>query len=171
MEPAGYAPARWTSQKLAMTTPAAIILMFLRRIVPLAAMLVSTFGIAQLSPLPPPLAPLPASLSGRWTITASGRPASDIVTMSFDGQGQTGPVKGRVSLRGLDCGSLDEPLSGSWDGVDLRLETAQRPEVGAPRADGNCGTARATFVLRRKPGDTRFEGEARVDGLGSVATV
>ena len=156
---------------LAMTMPAALFIMFVRRLLPVASMLVSVFPMAQLPPPPPPLAPLPATLSGRWTVTASGFLSSHTVTLSFEGQGQTGPVTGRVSFRGMDCGLLDEPLRGSWDGVDLRLETAQRAEVGAPREAGNCGTARATFVLRRNPGDTRFEGEARIEGLPGVATM
>ena len=109
-------------------------------------------------------APLPASMSGRWTAVVPGnRTFTDSLSVVLNVPGGTGPLTGRLTLRGIVCGASDEPLTGTWDGSELRLESQVRPNVNALRANGDCGTGRITFKLARKPGQTAFEGEALRD--------
>ncbi len=59
---------------------------------------------------------LPGELSGKWTASTPRGTFIDAVSFTFDGNGQPGPVTGKVTFRGVNCGALDEPLKGSWDG-------------------------------------------------------
>ena len=108
-------------------------------------------------------APLPAAMSGRWTAVVPGRTFTDSLSVVLDVPGGTGPLTGRLTLRGVTCGASNEPLTGTWDGSELRMESQVRPNVNAQRANGECGTGRLTFKLTRKPGQTTFEGEALRD--------
>jgi hypothetical protein len=108
--------------------------------------------------------PLPKAMSGRWTsVVPGGRTFTDTWSVILDVPGGTGPVTGRLTLRGVTCGALDEPLTGSWDGNELRMESQVRPNVNAQRTNGECGTGRVTFKLARKPGQSTFEGESQRD--------
>lgn len=109
-------------------------------------------------------APLPKSLSGRWmAMGKNGRTYIDSMSVTFDDPIEIGPVKGRLTSRGVVCGAMDEPLTGTWDGSELRFESQVRPNVNVARNNGNCGTGRITFVLTRKPGQTGFDGESHRD--------
>ena len=106
-------------------------------------------------------APLPKAMSGRWTaVVPGGRTFTDSLSVVLEVPGGTGPLAGRLTLRGVVCGALDEPLSGTWDGNELRMESHVRPNVNTQRPNGECGTGRITLKLSRKPGQTTFEGEA-----------
>lgn len=108
--------------------------------------------------------PLPKAMSGRWTsVVPGGRAFTDTWSVILDVPGGTGPVTGRLTLRGVTCGALDEPLTGTWDGSELRMESQVHPNVNAQRMNGECGTGRVTFKLARKPGQSTFEGEAQRD--------
>jgi hypothetical protein len=107
---------------------------------------------------------LPKAMSGRWTsVVPGGRTFTDTWSVILDAPGGTGPVTGRLTLRGVTCGALDEPLTGTWDGSELRMESQVHPNVNAQRMNGECGTGRVTFKLARKPGQSTFEGESQRD--------
>ena len=117
-------------------------------------------------------APLPKAMSGRWTsVVPGGRTFTDTWSVILDASGGTGPVTGRLTLRGVTCGALDEPLTGTWDGSELRMESQVRPNVNAQRTNGECGTGRVTFKLTRKPGQSTFEGESHRDAAPSPSQV
>jgi hypothetical protein len=128
----------------------------------------TTAGIA----LAQTAAPLPASMSGRWTAVVPGnRTFTDSLSVVLNVPGGTGPLTGRLTLRGVTCGAQDEPLTGTWDGTELRMESQVRPNVNAQRANGECGTGRLTFKLTRKPGQASFEGEALRDASPAPSQV
>ena len=103
---------------------------------------------------------LPGALSGRWTaIPAGGRTLVDAWSVRFDGTGAPGPVTGKLTWRGVNCGAQDEPLKGTWDGVELRFESHIRANTNTQNMNGNCANTRGEWVLRRKPGSSTFEGE------------
>jgi len=107
---------------------------------------------------------LPKAMSGRWTsVVPGGRTFTDTWSVILDVPGGAGAVTGRLTLRGVTCGALDEPLTGTWDGNELRMESQVRPNVNAQRTNGECGTGRVTFTLARKPGQSTFEGESQRD--------
>lgn len=109
-------------------------------------------------------AALPKSLSGHWmAMGKDGRTYIDSMSVIFDDPIEVGPVKGRLTSRGVGCGAMDEPLTGTWDGSELRFESQVHPNVNAARKNGDCGTGRITFVLTRKPGQAGFAGESHRD--------
>lgn len=116
--------------------------------------------------------PLPKSLSGRWTAVVPGVATfTDTMSLTLDAPVQPGPVTGRMTSRGVGCGSQDEPLTGTWDGTVLRFESKLHPNVNTQRMNGQCGTGGLTVVLTRKPGQSTFEGESRRDGMAGPAQV
>ena len=128
----------------------------------LAAIAIVTNAAAQ-------TAPLPKAMTGRWTFVRQGanvkhvQTLSDVMSVVLDAPTGTGAVTGRFTSRGVICGAVDEPLTGTWDGTELRFESRVRPNVNAARANGECGSGKITFVLKRKPGETGFEGESTRD--------
>ena len=138
-----------------------------RKIVMAALVCVSAAGVvlAQSSD------PLPSKLTGRWTAIAPRGTYIDSVSLTVDGHSQPGAVTGRVMWRGVICGAQDEPFTGTWDGTELRVNTTHCPDVNVQRMGGQCGTGRVTCVLRRKPGEKTFEGEGRMEGSATVATI
>ena len=117
-------------------------------------------------------APLPKAMSGRYTAVVPGQQTyTDSLSVVLDAPSGTGPVTGRLTVRGVTCGAVDEPLSGTWDGTELRFESLVKPNVNAQRLNGQCGSGKVTFVLSRKPGQTSFEGESRRDGSPIVTQV
>jgi hypothetical protein len=106
-------------------------------------------------------APLPKTMSGHWTVVVPGRQTyTDTMSVTLDVPSGTGPLTGRLTSHGVICGALDEPLTGTWDGTELRFESQVRPNVNTQRMGGECGSGKITFVLTRKPGQDRFEGES-----------
>ena len=132
----------------------------IRWLFPLVAVGVSVAAFAQ------SVAPLPKSLSGSWTAVVPGRATfTDSMSVVLDGPGEPGPLTGRMTSRGVTCGALDEPLTGSWDGKELRLESKVRPNVNVARINGDCASGRVTYVLTRRSGQAKFEGEGQRDGM------
>jgi hypothetical protein len=117
-------------------------------------------------------APLPKAMSGRWTaVIPGGRTFTDTLSVALDAPAGTGPVTGHFTNRGVTCGAANEPLTGTWDGTELRFESQVRPNVNVQRANGDCGTGRISFVLTRKAGQATFEGESRRDGMSVPAQI
>jgi hypothetical protein len=111
-------------------------------------------------------APLPKAMSGHWTVLASnGRVYTGDTSVVLDAPDGTGAVTGRFTSPGVTCGALDEPLSGTWDGSELRFETMVRPNENTQQRDGECGSGKLTYVLKRNPGQPGFEGEGHRDGM------
>ena len=118
------------------------------------------------------VAPLPKALSGRWTAVVPGNKTfTDAMSVVFDDPVQSGPVTGKLTSRGVTCGAQNEPLTGTWDGTVLRMESKVYPNVNAQRPNGECGTGRINYVLTRKPGEPTFEGEAVRDGMALASQV
>lgn len=104
--------------------------------------------------------PLPAQLSGRYTFVGPGGAIINPFTLVFDGD-RTGPsVSGRLTWRGNNCGAQDAPIVASWDGGELKFELQLQPNVNTMRMNGTCVPEPTRFVLKRKPGERGFEGEA-----------
>lgn len=114
---------------------------------------------------------LPHKLSGRWTFTGPSQTFINPVTLEFDGDGKPGPITGRMTWRGVTCGAQDEPLTGTWDGTELHFTSLLRANVNAQRMNGQCGDGKTTYVLRRKPGEASFEGDARASFTSAVPTI
>jgi hypothetical protein len=94
---------------------------------------------------------------------------NDTISMTLETAADGGPVTGRLTTRGLECGAENEPLNGTWDGTALRLESKLYPNVNVQRMNGRCGSGRVTYMLTRKPGQSTFEGEGVLEGmLGSA---
>src|SRR2546429_3860600 len=93
-----------------------------------------------------PVEPLPKAMNGRWTaIVPGGRTFTDTLSVVLEAPAATGQVTGRVTVRGVVCGALDEPLTGSWDGTELHFESRVRPNVNVLYPNGECGTGRIAF--------------------------
>ena len=117
-------------------------------------------------------APLPAKLSGNWSsVVPGGRAYTDTMSIVLDPPDQAGRVTGRFTSRGVACGALDEPLTGSWNGSELRFESQVRPSVNTQRLGGDCGDGRIRFVLVRKPGQSGFEGQSVREGAPAPAQI
>lgn len=104
---------------------------------------------------------LPAALSGRWTATGPTGVFVDSFSIVFEGTRAPGTVPGRLNWRGVSCGAKDEPIQASWDGVELRFEAVLKSDTNTQRAGGRCPSEAWRWVLKRKPGERTFEGEAR----------
>lgn len=115
---------------------------------------------------------LPGTLSGRWMMLApGGRTFIDAIKIVVDGNGGPGTVTGRLTVRGVSCGAIDEPLAGTWDGAVLRFESLHRAGVNAQRVDGQCGDGKATYELRRRQGAAGFEGEGKMGNFSWSVSV
>jgi hypothetical protein len=125
-------------------------------------------GVLAATAMAQAIAPLPPKLAGTWTYIGP-RTFIDSVTLVFEDDGKSGTVKGRTTWRGVNCGTQDEPFTGTWDGTVLRFEAMHRPNVNAQRANGNCPETKSVYNLRRKPGQSGFEGEVQSGPV--VATV
>jgi hypothetical protein len=121
---------------------------------------------------PQPFAPLPTNLSGRWTyVFAGGRTVVDSVSITFDVLGEQGQVAGRLSHRGVNCGALDEPFTGTWNGAELRIEARMRANVNTARNGGTCPSSNAIYTLKRAAGGDGFAGEVIMEGMTTPAQV
>lgn len=110
---------------------------------------------------------LPTALTGKWVVVLpNGRLYTDSMSLVLDAPADgSNTVKGRLTVRGVTCGAQDEPLIGTWDGVQLRFESQVRPNVNAQQKDAQCGSGKVSYVLRRKPGQQDFDGEFTRDGM------
>lgn len=113
-------------------------------------------SFAGLAPAQTP-ALLPSALTGRWTFMGPSGVFTDNIAIRFDGTGAPGPVTGKITAGGVTCGARDEPLTGTWDGTELRFEAKVHANVNTTRSGGDC-SAPAKYVLTRKPGQAAFEG-------------
>lgn len=114
---------------------------------------------------------LPPKLAGHMTAAGATQTFILSVAMTFDGEGKPGPVTGRVTHQGVNCGAQDEPLTGTWDGSELRVAAALHPNVNTLRMNGQCDGARVTYSLKRKPGTSEFEGEVRANTTSAVVPI
>lgn len=104
--------------------------------------------------------PLPAQLSGRYTFVGPGGAIINPFTLVLDGDRKGPSVPGRLTWRGNNCGAQDAPIVANWDGSELRFELQLAPNVNTMRMNGTCVPEPTRFVLKRKPGERGFEGEA-----------
>ena len=111
---------------------------------------------------------LPKSMSGRWAVTTPRGEVSNTWSIIIDKQDGKGAIEGRVTHYGITCGAKDEPMSGTFDGSVLILQSRLRPDVYSARAGGNCGSGKITWTLRKREGRDDFEGEAVFEGVQSV---
>jgi hypothetical protein len=112
---------------------------------------------------------LPASLSGRWTYVGPRGTFIDAFSIVFEGTAAPGTVPGRLTWRGVNCGTSDEPIRASWDGMELKFEVVLKANTNAQRANGDCPAEPTRWVLKRKAGERLFEGEGRIRNI--VVTV
>jgi hypothetical protein len=112
---------------------------------------------------------LPERLSGRWTFSGPAGIFIDYFTVVFEGSRAPGTVPGRLTWRGVNCGSKDEPIQASWDGTELKFEAVLKPEVNTQRLNGKCASEPTRWVLKRKP-DQSFEGEGRTGSVMVTVT-
>lgn len=117
-------------------------------------LLLSTCVVAQTADLPP-------RLTGKWVFNRPGGAIIDFFSIDFDGGRAPGTVTGKLTWRGFNCGAKDEPIKATWDGSELKFEATTRANVNAQRINGQCPPEPSQFVLKRKPGEQQFEGEAR----------
>lgn len=115
--------------------------------------------------------PLPPKLSGHMTARGSAQTFILNVSMEFDGERKPGPIKGRVTHQGVNCGAQDEPLTGTWDGSELHVSAALHANVHTLRMNGQCDGAIVTYSLKRKPGASEFEGDVRANTTSTVAPI
>ena len=137
-------------------------MMNMRISVALLSTVIATVTLAQTT------APLPGLLSGRWTFTGP-RTISDSFSVAFEQKDGPGPVPGKLTWRGFNCGAKDEPIQASWDGNELKFEAVLKANTNAQRMNGDCPAEPTRWVLKRKEGDRSFEGEGRVGS--TVVTV
>lgn len=106
-------------------------------------------------------APLPSQLSGRWSASGPAGVVIDRFVVKFEGTAP-GPVKGKLTYDGYNCGAADEPIvEGTWNGSEVAFQAYLRTNVNAKRMNGVCPADRVRFMLRRKPGTSDFEGQAQ----------
>jgi hypothetical protein len=113
---------------------------------------------------------LPGHLSGHWTLVGN-RTSVNAVSFDFEGSGKPGALGGKVTWRGVGCGAQNEPLTGTWDGRELRINMVLRANVNADRMKADCGDGKTTVVLTRKAGEKSFEGDARASYTPAVPSV
>ena len=123
-----------------------------RRFVLIVSLAVSASVWAQV------VAPLPKTMNGRWTFVGR-HTSSEVMSVVIDGDGAPGNIAGRLTLRANNCGALDEPFKGTWNGAELHFEATLRSNVNTQRSNMECPADATKFVLTRKPGQTGFEGE------------
>lgn len=112
---------------------------------------------------------LPSKLQGRYTLTVgSGQVFINMFNIVFDAPASPGPVKGRVTWRGVNCGAQDEPFEGTWDGNELRFGMRTYSNVNAQRSNGTCQADPYAIVLKRSPGSATLEGQLVV-GQASIS--
>lgn len=105
---------------------------------------------------------LPAKLSGRWVLNAPSGTVIDSFSIEFEGNRAPGTVAGRLTWRGVNCGTKDEPIKAAWDGTTLAFEAVLRANVNTQRMNGRCLSDPTRFELKRKAGEQKFEGEGRI---------
>jgi hypothetical protein len=116
--------------------------------------------------------PLPKTMSGRCVAVVPGRQTyADTIAVILDAPAGTGAVTGRLTVRGVSCGAIEEPLTGIWDGHDLRFESRVRPNVNASLVNAQCASGRVTFRLTRKPGQSGFEVDFMREGMQAPGQV
>lgn len=119
-----------------------------------------------------PFDTLPKSLNGRWTyVFPGGRTFVDSVAITFDNAGEQGAVAGRLTHRGVNCGALDEPFSGTWNGAELRIEARLRANVNTMRNGSSCPSTNAVYTLQRAAGGNGFAGQVIMEGMTAPAQV
>jgi hypothetical protein len=81
--------------------------------------------------------PLPGSLSGRWTYIGRTGTLIDSFSIVFEKNGAAGPIPGKLTWRGYNCGAKDEPIEANWDGSELRFEAVLKADINTQRMNGS----------------------------------
>lgn len=106
--------------------------------------------------------------TGHWS---DNRTFVNVVSFDFEGSGKPGALSGKVTWRGVGCGAQNEPLTGTWDGRELRINMVLRANVNADRMNADCGDGKITVVLTRKAGEKNFEGDAHASYTPAVPSL
>jgi hypothetical protein len=100
--------------------------------------------------------PLPASMAGRWVgfggegAKAGGRMPIDFAwSIKITKQNPDGSIEGTLSFGGPSCSAKDTPMTGTFDGKELKLTAQLQPAA-------QCGEQ--TFRMRKAGGKHLFEG-------------
>jgi hypothetical protein len=103
--------------------------------------------------------PLPAAMSGRWTgmggegAKAGGRIPIDFAwSIKITKQNPDGSIEGTMSYGGPQCSAKDTPLTGTFDGKELKLTAQLQPAA-------QCG--KQTFRMRKAGGTHLFESKGQ----------
>jgi len=100
---------------------------------------------------------LPAAMAGHWSGIArvppgQDQPISGNWSVAIDKQNPDGSIEAKATWSGFrNCEMNNEPLSGRFDGTELRLEGIFRDKFP------NAGCGKANFVLKKS--GAGFEGE------------
>lgn len=112
---------------------------------------VSTLVVAQ--------QPLPKVMTGTWDVdlppaTRMTVLASGSWSIVIERQNPDGSIEGKMTWAGgRHCEAVDEPITGSFDGNELRIEGMLRDKYR------NAGCRKAIFVLKRNAFGNAFAGE------------
>jgi len=98
---------------------------------------------------------LPAAMSGRWIgmggegAKQGGRIPIDFAwSIKIARQNPNGTIEGTLSYGGPQCSAKDAPMTGTFDGTELKLTAQIEPKV-------QCGVQ--TFRMRKAGGKHLFE--------------
>ena len=98
---------------------------------------------------------LPAAMSGRWIgmggegAKQGGRIPIDFAwSIKIARQNPNGTIEGTLSYGGPQCSAKDAPMTGTFDGTELKLTAQLEPKV-------QCGVQ--TFRMRKAGGKHLFE--------------
>ena len=110
--------------------------------------------------------PLPKSMGGRWAATlSSGQQIGNIWSLTVEKLDGSGRFEGKLTYYGAFCGAKNEPMTGTFDGSELRINSSLRANTNTDRAGGQCGTGKAMWLLKKQPGRQLFEGEGELEGI------
>ena len=102
---------------------------------------------------------LPAAMNGRW-LGMGGQGAKQGGKMPIDfawsikitKQNPDGSIEGTMSYGGPQCSAKDAPMTGSFDGTELKFTAQLEPKA-------QCGVQ--TFRMRKAGGKHLFEGKGQ----------
>jgi hypothetical protein len=102
---------------------------------------------------------LPAAMTGRWIgfggqgARQGGRIPVDFAwSIKIAKQNPDGTIEGTLSYGGPQCSARDAPMTGTFDGTELKLAAQLEPKV-------QCGVQ--TFRMRKAGGKHLFEGKGQ----------
>jgi hypothetical protein len=103
--------------------------------------------------------PLPAAMSGRWIgmggqgAKAGGKMPIDFAwSVKVTKQNPDGSIEGTITYGGPQCSAKDAPMTGKFDGTELRMTVQLEPKV-------QCGVQ--NFRMQKAGGKHLFEGKGQ----------